>query len=969
MFRKILLIFNIVILVSIPAVSYSEVSGSRPLAPLNAGTENKVETSIQWPHEKSDLRPDPNLVFGRLANGFRYVLMENHKPEDRVSMHLDVQAGSMHETDEQRGLAHFLEHMLFCGSEHFKPGELVKYFQSIGMQFGGDANAHTGFYETVYDLHLPEGSRKSLEKGLLVIKDYAQGALLLPSEIDRERRVILAEKRTRDSVSYRTLQSTLRFELPDSKISKRLPIGLEEIIQKADRTLLKDFYDTWYRPETMILVMAGDFDVQSAVLLIEERFSSLSARAPVRTLSDTGEIKHVGIKPFYHFEKESGSTSVGIEVVKKIFEKPDSFAYQKELLVKEIADRIVNNRLEELVNKAGTPFTSASIGSGIYLHHVEYAQISSDCGPENWEKALSLLENTLRKALKYGFTESELERVKKEYISELDQGVKAASTRDSNVLARNIIKSLNNDRVFQSPMQKRDQFVPFIDSISLKKVNDSFKKTWASDHRLVSVTGNANLDNGKKSPEKWILGVFDESTKVGVSKPVEEKSVVFPYLPEPEKSGSIAAKTHIPDLGIVSIDFENGVRLNLKKTDFKAGEVTAVVAFGYGRSAEPWDKPGLAALTKQIINESGLGSLKPEQISRALAGKNTSVFFDVNEDAFVLVGNSMSHEIPLLFQLFYAYLKDPGYREDAYQLSMERFGQRYLSLSHSIEGAITLSGKRFLAGGDSRFGLPSYEDFKKNTLEDVRSWIDPFLKNDPLEVSVAGDFDVETVVKAASRYLGSLPKRCNTGKDKVRRIPKFPVGQPLDIRVPTRIPKALVTVAYATQDYWDIHRTRRFMVLGRIFSEKLRNTIREKMGAAYSPYAYNRSSRAYPGYGIFQAVVETDPEDTQRVVTQVKKIADDLSKNGVTPQELRLAVDPVLTGIKDFRKTNEYWMNHVLKGSERHPVQLDWSRTMMEDYTLIKADEISEFAKKYLDNAKAAVIIVKPGEKKAVGSE
>ncbi|MBW2012154.1 MAG: insulinase family protein [Deltaproteobacteria bacterium] len=191
----------------------------------------------------------------------------------------------------------------------------------------------------------------------------------------------------------------------------------------------------------------------------------------------------------------------------------------------------------------------------------------------------------------------------------------------------------------------------------------------------------------------------------------------------------------------------------------------------------------------------------------------------------------------------------------------------------------------------------------------------------------------------------------------------------MDIRVPTRIPKALVTVAYPTEDYWDIHRTRRLMVLGRIFSEKLRKTIREKMGAAYSPYAYNLSSRVYPGYGTFQAVVKTDPEDTQRVVRQVKKIADDLSKNGITEEELRLAVGPVLTGIKDFRKTNEYWMNHVLKGSKRHPVQLDWSRTMMEDYTLIKADEISEFAKKYLDNAKAAVIIVKPGEKKAVGSE
>jgi zinc protease len=960
MFRKILLLFNILILLSIQTVSYSEASGSKSSAALNAGTENKVPPGIQWPHEKSDLRPDPNLVFGRLANGFRYVLMENHKPEDRVSMHLDVQAGSMDETDDQQGLAHFLEHMLFCGSEHFKPGELVKYFQSIGMQFGADANAHTGFYETVYDVHLPEGGRESLEKGLLVMKDYAAGALLLPSEIDRERRVILAEKLARDSASYRIFESTLKFELPDSKISKRLPIGLEEVIKKADQKRLKEFYDTWYRPETMILVMVGDFDALLAASLIEERFASLSARAPARTLSDTGEIKHVGIKPLYHFEKETGSTNVSIEVVKKVFEKPDSLAYQQAVMVKDMADRIVNNRLEELVSKAGTPFTSASISSGIYLHHVEYAQISSDCSPENGEKALVLLEQTLRKAQKYGFTPSELARVKKEYLSELDEAVKTAPTRDSNMLARHIIRSLNNDRVFQSPMQKRERFATFIDSISLKKVNDSFKKTWAPAHRLVLVTGNAKLGVDDKSPENRIRGVFDNSTRVGVSRPIKEKVVVFPYLPEPEKSGAIAERTPIPDLGIVRIDFENGVRLNLKKTDFKANEVTAVVAFGRGRSAEPLDKPGLAGLSTQVMNESGLGRLKPAEIDRALAGKNTSVFFNVDEDAFVLMGRSISEEIPLLFQLFYAYLKDPAYRQDAYTLTIERFGQKYRSLSHSIEGAIALSGKRFLAGGDSRFGLPSYEDFKKNTLDNVRSWTAPSLNKDALEVSVAGDFDVETVVETASRYLGSLPKRCNAPVCNANRIPKFPVGQSLDIPVPTRIPKALVTVAYPTEDFWDIHRTRRLTVLGRIFSEKLRKTIREQLGAAYSPYAYNLSSRAYPGYGVFQAVVETEPKDTQRVVREVKKIADALAKNGVTPEELRLAVDPLLTGIKDFRKTNDYWLNHVLKGSKRHPVQLDWSRTMMEDYAVIRAEEISRLAKTYLDNVKAAVIIVKP---------
>ncbi len=296
----------------------------------NTASEN-IDLLTQWPHENNDLLPDPALVFGKLPNGFRYVLMENQKPKDRVSMHLNVQAGSMHETDEQQGLAHFLEHMLFNGSTNFKPGELVKYFQSIGMEFGPDANAHTGFNNTVYDLLLPEGNRESLEKGLVVMKDYAEGALLLQSETDRERRIVLAEKRTRDSASYRTFVSTLNFELPEARVSKRLPIGKEEVLKNANSKQLKEFYNKWYRPEKLILVMVGDFDSKLAASLIDEKFSSLSPRAPPGLEPDFGEINHEGVKPFYHFEKEAGNTTVGIEVVKKIFRQPDSFAFQSDL--------------------------------------------------------------------------------------------------------------------------------------------------------------------------------------------------------------------------------------------------------------------------------------------------------------------------------------------------------------------------------------------------------------------------------------------------------------------------------------------------------------------------------------------------------------------------------------------------------------------------------------------------------------
>jgi len=366
---------------------------SNPLSESQKALE-ETDSSTLWPHEKSDLLPDPNLVFKKLPNGFRYVLMENHYPRNRVSMHLYIMAGSMYESDSQQGLAHFLEHMLFDGSTHFQPEELVKYFQSIGMTFGPDANAYTGFDRTVYDMLLPEGDGKSLEDGLMVMKDFAEGALLLPSQVEKEKGVVLSEMRTRDSASYRTYLSTLNFEFPDAIISKRLPIGKEEVLKSTESKDLKKFYDTWYRPEKMILLLAGDFDPKLAAPLIDNKFSSLAPRAPPGRVPEFGDINHKGVKPFNHFEKESGNTTVSIEVLNKVPSEPDSLDFQKKRLTQDMANQMVKHRLDTLARKSDTPFTSASISSGIFLNQIKYAEISADCNPENWKDSLSLIEQT-----------------------------------------------------------------------------------------------------------------------------------------------------------------------------------------------------------------------------------------------------------------------------------------------------------------------------------------------------------------------------------------------------------------------------------------------------------------------------------------------------------------------------------------------------------------------------------------------
>jgi zinc protease len=267
---------------------------------------------------------------------------------------------------------------------------------------------------------------------------------------------------------------------------------------------------------------------------------------------------------------------------------------------------------------------------------------------------------------------------------------------------------------------------------------------------------------------------------------------------------------------------------------------------------------------------------------------------------------------------------------------------------------------RFLAGGDKRFGLPPYNDFKKLSLNDVVNFTEDQFKNAPLEISIVGDLDIDQVIKLTSKYMGGLPKRKKIKQPRQIGMPFVPVSKILNLNIETKIQKGRVIIAYPAEDIWDIKRTRRLSMLGEIITEKMREQLRENMGATYSPYAYNRPSRVYPGYGLFIIVVNVDPKDTQVVIKEVKRIVDEVAKNGIHEEELKRAIKPSLTSIKDLLRKNDYWLQTVLNGSLEHPEQIEWSRSILDDHAAITAGELSSLSRKYLDNEKATFVVIKP---------
>jgi zinc protease len=908
-----------------------------------------------WPSDRSDLQPDPGMVRGTLSNGMRYVVMENKEPEDRVAVYLYINAGSLNETAEQRGLAHFLEHMLFNGTTHFPPGTLINFFQSIGMNFGGDTNAHTAYDETSYHLILPDGTEDILRKGFLVISDYARGALLLEDEVERERGVILAEKRTRDSAGYRTNVKSSEFKFRGSLLPDRQIIGDETVLKTADSSLLKSYYDSWYRPENMMLVVVGDIDQQRVLPIIAEVFSPLQAEGVTPECPDFGKLESSGLEIFYHHEGDLGRTEVSIESVWNRSPQEDSYALQLQDLKRYLSIRILQSRLNKIQEKQSDILAGAGYYSGDLLQRIRYSTLTATTDAEKWQTALGLLDEVLRQALHYGFFQEEFDREKNEVLSLLESAVLTAESRESDDIARAIIRQFNDNKVSQSPRQELELYSGMLAKMNLSDVNDVFQQDWKQDSRIISVKGTARLPEDKA--EQIISSAYRETVARELVPYALQDNGHFPYLTIPVADpGAILLEEVVEDIDVERIVFKNNVSVTLKRTDFEPNTVRIVIDVGRGHFSEP--VPGLGMLTEEVVNDSGTGALSKTALDELLSGTTVKAGFSVGEESFHYSGNAVSKEAEQLFQLLYSMLQDPGVRDQAYVLAKNRLRQMYDRLNSDIQGTVQTRVNSFLASGDPRVGLPPWEQVDALNIDQIKKWLLPELANGGLEVAIVGDFDPAEMKRLVLQYFGTMHNRSALSADSSSL--KFPEGQQFVTEVTSSVDKSLIVVAWPTAGFWDISRTRRLHVLAEIFRERLRLVIREKLGASYSTTVFSAPSRVYGEYGSLQVHIVVEPGREQEIINEVKLISEQLQSGNISSAELERVKGPFMTSLKDSVKSNQYWLQSVLAKSGRHPVQLVWPKSLLSDFSSITSGEIEDLARKYLVGGKKATAIVKP---------
>ena len=928
---------------------------------LAFGPSPRLLAAIPFAHESSDLKADPAVRYGALPNGLRYAIRANAEPKNRASFRLLVEAGSLYEAEDQRGLAHFLEHMAFNGSAHYAPGTLVEFFQRMGMNFGGDTNASTGFERTLYLLELPDTKEATLAEGLRVFADYAGGLLLQPVEIDKERGVILSEKRTGDSVGYRTALARYGFLLGGTLFPRRFPIGEAPVIEQAGRERFADFYDTWYRPELMSVVIVGDIDVAAVEKQLVAALAPLAARGPARATPDLGKLSAAeGTRVFYHYESEAPSTGVQLSTVTPYAHEPDTAANRLKNLPRDLAHSMISRRLSILAKKENAPFTSASASAGEAYNFYRETSVSLTCKAEQWEAALAVGDQELRRALEHGFQPAELREIVARQINGLEQADKTAATRHSDGLAGEIAQQLLDRDVFTAPADDLALYKPALEKITVADCLAALRAAWSPPHRLVLVTGNAKLGDTATAA---ISAAYDRTTSIAVTAPESIADLAWAYT-DFGAPGKIAKREHIDDLDLTLIAFENGVRLNLKKTDFEANRIRVSVRLGTGQLTEPKSQPGLATYTSQTFTAGGLGKYSADDLRRVLAGKTVGAGFGVGGDSFNLNGGTNREDLLLQLQLITAHITDPGYRPEAARLMRKGIDQTYLSFEHTAGGPFTLEVAPLLANGDHRFGLPPKEEMLKRNLDEVKAWVGPQLASGAIEIALVGDLDLEATIAAVAQTLGALPKRDpKPALDELRKVtfPSAPFAR--EYPIATEIPKAELRVYWPTTDARDIGRTRRLSLLAEVLSDRLRVKVREELGDAYSPGAGSSPSDIYPGYGYILAGTTVDPSKTKLITDIIAALAADMAENGVTEDELERAKKPVLTSLRESARTNGYWLGSVLARAQEKPEALDWCRTRYSDNEGITAAELSALAKTYLGADHASRVVILPAPK------
>ena len=873
-----------------------------------ATTQNGEQTSDKPASLDALLPTDPAVRVGKLSNGMTYYVRQNNKPEDRVELRLALRAGSILEDEDQLGFAHFVEHMAFNGTENFAQNDMIEFLESLGMRFGADLNAFTSFDQTVYMLQVPTDDEESLDKGLLILKDWASTIKFESKDIDDERGVVIEEWRARRSGDSRVNDEHFKVIYGGSRYADRSPIGKVEILKNGSHDAMRRFYKDWYRPDLMAIVAVGDFDPDKMEETIKKRFSSIPAAKNPKPRTEFDIPIHKGTVYSIAFDPEASNPSVQF-IVKHDRARRDRHRDYRRALMEQMVSGMLSQRLDELRRQADPPFVFAVGGAGLGLGLHRQFFVNSRVKEGEYLQGLEAVLTEAERVRQHGFTASELARMKSSMLAGIQQYYAEKDKNESGNYAREYYSNYTSEESFPGIEYEYQMYQWYIPSLSLSEVNNFAKELLKEDGRVLTI-GGPEKEGMKKPTENDIKKIVQKvmSSKID---PYAEEAIAENLMEKKPKAGSVVSEKKIDELGVTEWKLSNGARVILKPTDFKNDEIF-MTGYSPGGTSLVSDADYIPASTAStLMSRGGVGSFDATSLNKFLADKVASASTGLGELYEVVNGGSSNKDIETMFQLLHLSFVAP--RKDETALAAYR---------SQLQGLLETQGTRpeqvfndtvsYVSSGYHLRSRPWDLEMvdKLNLDKSYNIYRDRFADAGDFTFLFVGSFDLQKIKPLIETYVASLPSinRSETWRDIGAKTPK---GQVKKIVRKGVEEKGQVHLIYTGDFTWSMENRHKFQSMVEVLRMKLRETLREEKGGVYSPGAGGRYSQFPTKEYELHILFGCDPERVNELIADVEGIVKSLQEEKVDQSYIEKVQEIQRRERETSLEQNNFWLNSL----------------------------------------------------------
>ncbi|MBQ5982722.1 MAG: insulinase family protein [Prevotella sp.] len=908
---------------------------------------------------------DPDVRIGKLDNGLTYYIRHNNWPENRAEFYIAQKVGSIQENDDQRGLAHFLEHMAFNGSKHFKGNELLRWCESVGVKFGTDLNAYTSIDQTVYNIsNVPTTRESIIDSCLLILYDWADGLLLEQEEIEKERGVIHEEWRLRTSAQMRMLERDLPKLYPGSKYGHRMPIGLMEIIDNFERPFLQAYYEKWYRPDNQGIIVVGDVDVDKVEQKIKTLFSPI-VLPENRTLVTTEPVPD-NAEPIYVIDKDKEQQYNLVDIMMKHEAFPDSLkgsmVYLLSNYMKNAALSMLNDRLREYAEKPESPFLQASVDDGQYIFSKTVDAFEIDILPKDgqMEAAVTTALTEARRAAEFGFTPTEYNRYKANYTSSLEKQYLNKDKRYNSQFVNQYVQHFLANEPIPSIDYTYETMKQLVPMLPLEGINMVIKELVSmKDSNLVVLNFNNEKEGAVYPTEEGLRNAIVAARSAQIEAYVDnvKNEPLMTVLP---KKGTIKKEVKNELFGYTELTLSNGATVVLKQTDLKKDQVI-LSGEGFGGSALYGEKDFVnIKMYDDVIGASGLGNFSHTELDKALAGKIASASLSMSENRQHVSGSSTPKDVETMLQLVYLYFTNIAKDQKSYDNLMQTTAVGLKNRLLQPENVFNDSLTAVITNYNKRSTPLIVEDLDKVSYDRILQMAKEQTANAAaFTFTIIGNYDEATIRPLIEQYLASLPSQ-----KKVVKSPHVNTdyqGQVVrHFKHKAETPKAIAVMNwYSKQIPYTLENSIKATMVGQILSMEYLKKIREDASAAYTVMSQAGVSRN--DFETTSQIIAYCPMKPEKADTALMIMRDEVNAMAKTcdSDKLQKVKEYMLKNHADGLKQNRYWLSQIYNWRN---YGVDFHTDFEKIVNAQTVESISAFVKELLKAGNCAEVVMMPAE-------